>query len=319
MKVLFAGHKWGDLTERLEANAPDCQFIHCPVEEILSNLKGKDVIIPGMSKITKEIIDAAPDLKLIHQAGVGLEGVDIAAATQRKIPVANVPSLGSGNAESVAELAILHMLLLQRKYHQAINNFQKKNWGQPLGSTIYGKTVGIVGIGNIGKTLAKRIKSFGVKLLGIELFASEELKQEYGFDWLDKSDLDYLLANSDIVVICAAFTPQYKNMISRAQFEKMKSSAFFINVARGGFVDRDALDEALRTKKIAGAALDVFWEEPVNPADPVFNNNIIATPHIGAATDTGYAGIALRVGENIKRLQRGERILNCANADKIYS
>lgn len=318
MKILFAGHKWGDLTERLEAHLPDCRIVHCPVEEILSNLQGINVIIPGMTKITKEIIDAAPDLKLIHQAGVGLEGVDIEAASRRKIPVANVPSLGSGNAESVAELAILNMLLLLRKYQQAISNFQKKVWGQPLGSTLYGKTIGIIGVGNIGRTLAKRVKPFGVTLLGIELFASEELKRECGFDWLDKSNVDYLLENSDIVVICAAFTPQNKNMISKAQFGKMKPSAFFINMARGGFVDRDALEEALREKKIAGAALDVFWEEPVNPSDPVFNYNVIATPHIGAATDTGYAGIALRLGENVKRLQRGERIQNCANADQVY-
>jgi phosphoglycerate dehydrogenase-like enzyme len=318
MRILFSGHRWGDLTERLESNLPDCEIVHYPVEEIISNLSGINVIIPAMAKITKEIIDSAPDLKLIQQAGVGLEGVDIEAATSKNIPVANIPSLGSGNAESVAELAILHMMVLLRKYHQALDNFQKQVWGQPLGTTLYGKTVGIIGVGNIGKTLAKRLRSFEVKLLGVEPFATPELKQECGFDWLDKTNLDYLLENSDIVVICAAFNPQLKDMIGKPQFEKMKPSAFFVNVARGGFVNYEALATTLRENKIAGVGLDVFWEEPVDPTDAVFGYKVIATPHIGAATDTAYSGIARRVGENVKRLQRGEPVANCANAARIY-
>jgi len=318
VKILFSGHRWGDLTERLEANLPDCEIVHYPAEEIISNLSGINVIIPAMAKITKEIINAAPDLKLIQQAGVGLEGVDIEAATGKKIPVANIPSLGSGNAESVAELALLHMLVLLRKYHHALDNIQKNIWGRPLGTTLYGKTVGIIGVGNIGKTLAKRLRSFEVKLLGIEPFATPELKQECGFDWLDKTDLDYLLENSDIVVICAAFNPELKDMISSAQLNRMKPSSLLVNVARGGFVDREALEATLRENKIAGVGLDVFWEEPVDPSDPIFGYNVIATPHIGAATDTGYGGIARKVAENVKRLQKGERIANCANAEQIY-
>ena len=318
MKILFSGYRWGDLTERLESNLPDCEIVHCPIEEILSNLSGIQVIIPAMAKITKEIIDAAPDLKLIQQAGVGLEGVDIDAATQKHIPVANVPSLGSGNAESVAELAILHMMVLLRRYHHALDNFQEGVWGQPLGSTLYGKAIGIIGVGNVGKTLAKRLRPFEVRLLGLEPFATPELKQDCGFDWLDQSNLDYLLVNSDIVVICAAFNPQLKDMIGKPQFERMKPSAFLVNVARGGFVNHEALETTLRNNKIAGVGLDVFWEEPVDPSDPVFGYNVIATPHVGAATDSSYRGIARKVSDNVKRLQKGQPVASCANAAQVY-
>ncbi len=317
MKILFPGGRWGDLTERLESKLPDCQIVHCPPDTILENISDASLIIPAMNRITAEIMDAGKTLKIIHQAGVGLEGVDIPAATERNIMVANVPSLGSGNAESVAEVAVLHMMLHTRRYHKSQEFLKDKKLGQPAGTTLYGKTIGIIGVGNIGKTLARRLKPFEVTLLGVELFATEELKQEYGFQWLDKSDLGYLFENSDIVACTAGYTPDQKGLIDKSLFDRMKPGAYFINVARGGFVDRETLEYALKNDKVAGVGLDVFWEEPVDPDDPIFQMNVTATPHIGAATDTGYEGIATKLSENVRRLQNGEDILNCVNLEEI--
>jgi phosphoglycerate dehydrogenase-like enzyme len=317
MKILFPGGKWGDLTERLESKLPDCRIVHCSPDAILENISDATVIIPAMNRITAEIMDAGKALKLIHQAGVGLEGVDIPAATERGIMVANIPSRGSGNAESVAELAILHMMLQTRKYHESQKFLKEKKLGQPGGTTLYGKTIGIIGVGNIGQTLAKRLKAFEVKLIGVELFATEELKQEYGFQWLDKSDLGYLFENSDIVVVTAGYTPDQKGLITKELFDRMKPSAYFINVARGGFLERETLEYALKNNKVAGVGTDVFWEEPVDPNDPIFEMNITATPHIGAATDTSYEGIATKLSENLKRLQKGEDLANCVNLEEI--
>lgn len=317
MKILFPGGRWGDLTERLESKLPDCQIVHCPPEAILENISDASLIIPAMNRITAEIMDAGKMLKIIHQAGVGLEGVDIPAATERNIMVANVPSLGSGNAESVAEVAVLHMMLHTRRYHKSQEFLKDKKLGQPAGTTLYGKTIGIIGIGNIGKTLARRLKPFEVTLLGVELFATEEMKQEFGFEWLDKSDLGYLFENCDIVVCTAGYTPDQKGLIDKSLFDRMKPGAYFINVARGGFVDRETLEYALQNGKVEGIGLDVFWEEPVDPDDPIFQMNVTATPHIGAATDTGYEGIATKLSENVRRLQNGEDILNCVNLEEI--
>jgi phosphoglycerate dehydrogenase-like enzyme len=319
MKILFPGGEWGDLTKRLKAKLPDCQIVHCPSDAIIENIGDAQLIIPAMTRITAEIMDAGKMLKVIHQAGVGLEGVDIPAATQRGILVANVPSAGSGNAESVAELAILHMMLHTRKYHSAMDYLREGKLGQPGGTTLYGKKIGIIGVGNIGRTLARRLKSFEVTLLGVERFATEEMKQELGFEWLDKSDMEYLFENSDIVVLTAGYTPDQKGLIGKSLFDRIKPSAYFVNVARGGFVERETLEYALKNGKVAGVGLDVFWEEPVDASDPIFNLNITATPHIGAATDTGYEGIATKLSENIRRLQKGEDLANCVNLKDIQN
>lgn len=317
MKILFPGGRWGDLTDRIQSKLPDSQIVHCPPDAIMQNIADATVVIPAMNRITAEVLDAGKTLKLVQQAGVGLEGVDIPAATQRGIMVANVPSLGSGNAESVAEMAILHMMLHTRRYHESLTFLKEKKLGQPLGTTLYGKTIGIIGVGNIGRTLARRLKAFEVTLLGVDPLATEELKREYGFQWLHKSDLGYLFENSDIVALTAAYTPDQKGIIVKSLFDRMKLSAYFINVSRGGFIERETLEYALVNKKVRGIGLDVFWQEPVDPTDPIFQMNVTATPHMGAATDTGYEGIATKLSENVRRLQRGEDPLNCVNLNDV--
>jgi phosphoglycerate dehydrogenase-like enzyme len=306
---------WGDMFERLRGALSECTVLACKREELLDFVPDADVLIPAMTPLDRQVI-AATGAKLIQQCGVGLDGVDIATASERGIFVANVPSAGSGNAESVAELAIFFMVALARRLPDALNNFQTQRWAQPLGTTLYGKTVGIIGMGNIGRTLAERLQPFGVRLLGIKRTPDENLQRLAGLEWLgDPTEMGYLLGRSDFVVLCATLNASSYHLIGAAQLARMQRHAFLINVGRGALLDRDALEVALREGRIAGAGLDVYWEEPVDPADPIFRYNVIALPHVGSVTDTSAMGIARAVAENVRRVARGERPLNCVNPD----
>lgn len=315
MRVLLCTVGWGDMFERIRGLLPECTVSACGREQLLDLVRDADVLIPAMTPLDRRAISIS-GARLIQQCGVGLDGVDVAAASERGIYVANVPSAGSGNAESVAELAICLMTALARQLPLALSNFQARRWAQPLGTTLYGKTVGIVGVGNIGRTLAERLRAFGVRLLGVKRTPGEELRRQAGLDWLgDPGELDYLLGQSDFVVLCATLNPTSCGLIGAAQLARMRPDAFLINVGRGGLVDRDALEVALREGQIAGAGLDVFWEEPVDPDDPIFRHNVIALPHVGSVTDTSADGIAQAVAENVRRIARGEAPLHCVNPD----
>jgi phosphoglycerate dehydrogenase-like enzyme len=175
---------------------------------------------------------------------------------------------------------------------------------------LLGKTVGIIGLGGIGRALAKRLKPFGVRLVGIKRKDPQKAKEELGLEWAGTpAELDELLNMSDYVVLCLPVTDESRNMLNRRSFRAMKRDAFLINLSRGGLVDRDALEEALSAGTIAGAGLDVFWKEPVDTNDQIFKHNVLATPHIGGATDVSIQGIMREVAENIRRLDRGQEPL----------
>mgnify|MGYP005635153865 FL=1 len=263
-----------------------------------------EILIPAMAKITREVMLAAPKLKLIQQFGVGLEGVDLEAARELGVYVANVPG---GNAISVAEHAIFLMLALARKFNEATKRFQEEKIGEPAGHEIYGKTLGIIGLGRSGTELAKRAKALGMRVLAIKKKPNPELARKLGLDFLGgPGDLDFVLKNSDFVSIHVPLTDETRNLIGERELRLMKKTAYLINVARGPVVNREALYKALKEKWIAGAALDVFWEEPPNPNDPLFKlDNIIVTPHVAGVTYEAYNRIAKEVAENILRVSKG--------------
>ncbi len=311
MKILFAAHEdaWGGVLGMLRKELPNHEFI--PTGRFgFDTLRGFDVLIPTMTVVSKEHLLEADRLRLIQQSGVGLEGVDIEAAKSLNIRVANVPADISGNADSVAELGIYLMLGLSRNVRQIPESFANGLMGYPRGRALLGKTVGIIGLGGIGRALAKRLKPFGVRLVGIKRQDPQKAKEELGLEWAGTPvELDELLNMSDYVVLCLPVTDESRNMLNRRSFRAMKRDAFLINLSRGGLVDRDALEEALSTGTIAGAGLDVFWKEPVDPNDPIFKHNVLATPHIGGATDVSIQGIMREVAENIRRLDRGQEPL----------
>ena len=311
MKVLFAApeNAWGGFLHMIRSRLPQHEFVATGGFHIES-LEGFDVLIPTMTRVDGKILKRATSLKLIQQCGAGLEMVDIDEAAKRGIMVANVPTDKCGNADSVAELAIYMMIGLSRNIQAMADALRERRMGEPQGKALLGRTVGIIGLGGIGRALVRRLRPFGVHLIGIRRNPDKSTKEELGLEWIGgPNELKELLQRSDYVILCLPVTKETINMMNRESFSWMKQGAFLINVSRGGLVHREALEEALATGKIAGAGLDVFWEEPPDPDDSIFSCNVIATPHVGGSTDVSMQGIVKVVAENIERLDKGEKPL----------
>ena len=320
MKIVLCSAHFPHCSEMLQKHLPNDTVLSYPAPQVLEAVKNADVVVPTMHRVDAEIIRAT-SATMIHQFGVGLEGVEIPVATERGIYVANVPGHeGSGNAASVAEHAIFLMLALARRFPQAAENVRKSVFGAPMGRGLLGKTVAVIGVGSIGTQLATRLRNFGVRLIGIKQHPSDEVRTEFGFDFLGgPHDLNHVLAEADFVVLAIPVTPQTREVINAQAFSSMKKKAFLINVGRGPVIDHDALVEALTQKEIAGAGLDVFWDEPTDPTDPLFQYNVIATPHTAGVTDLSYNDIARGLAANVNRLRAGEPLINCVNLAEVQA
>ncbi|MFA6411215.1 MAG: 2-hydroxyacid dehydrogenase [Syntrophales bacterium] len=311
MKILFAAHEnaWGGFLGLLKNGLPQHEFA-ASGRFGFETLKGFDVLIPTMSAVNREHLAGSDRLRLIQQCGAGLEAVDLQAAAEMNIRVANVPTDISGNADSVAELGIYMMIGLSRDPRKMALCLANRQMGVPQGRALSGKTVGIIGLGGIGRALARRLKAFDVHLIGIKRQDPQKAKAELGLEWVGTpEDMKELLGRSDYVVLCLPLTTESRNMMERHTFDMMKGDSILINLSRGGLVDRGALEDALTAGKIGGAGLDVFWEEPPDPDDPIFRYNVMATPHIGGVTDVSIRGIVRAVTENIRRLETGQDLL----------
>ena len=323
MKIVLCSTHFPHCSEMLRKHLPDDTIIACPAEEVPDATRDADVVVPTMHRVDAAIIRAT-SASMIHQFGVGLEGVDIPVATEQGIYVANVPGHeGAGNAASVSEHAIFLMLALARKFSQAAENVQKNIFGAPMGKGLLDKTVAIIGVGSIGTELASRLRHFGVRLIGLKQHPAEHIKEEFGFDFLGgPQDLGYVLAEADFVVLALPVTPHTRGLIDAQALSSMKNKAYLINVGRGPVIDHDALVAALEREEIAGAGLDVFWDEPTDPTDPLFQNNVhtvIATPHIAGVTDLSYNDIARGLAANVNRLRAGEPPINCVNLAAVQA
>ncbi|MCD6184194.1 MAG: 2-hydroxyacid dehydrogenase [Deltaproteobacteria bacterium] len=315
MKVLFAApeNAWGGFLGLIRSELPEHSF-EATGQFRADNLKGYDVLIPTMCSVTEQMITKSDRLRLIQQCGSGLEGVDVDAAIKNNIWVANVPTASSGNADSVAEIGIYMMIGLSRNFKNMAQSMLAGKMGEPQGKSLCGKTVGLVGLGGIGQALIKRLKAFDVHLIGIKQNNPHQAQKDLGLEWVGRPDeLDHLARKSDFLILCLPMNQKNRNIISKITFANMKPDSFLINLSRGGLVDRGALEEALASGKIGGAGLDVFWEEPPDPDDPIFNFNVLATPHISGSTDVSMQGIVKGVAENIRRIAKGLEPLNNKN------
>ncbi len=313
MKVLFAAPEaaWGGILQRFREALPQVEFVATGSYQI-DSLSGYDALIPTMSKVGAELLQTSDRLKLIQQMGAGLEGVDIVAAVKKGINVANVPAGASGNADSVAELGIYLMIGLARKAWEISTIMQQQRLGRPMGISLMGKTVGLIGLGDIGKALIRRLQPFGMRIIGIKAHPDPDFASCYGLDWCGTSDdLNDLLQQADFVVLSVPDNEQTHGLINQRALKQMKPGAMLVNLGRGGVVDRDALYAALQSGHLGGAGLDVYWQEPPDPADPIFSCNLIATPHIGGVTDISLDGIFAGVVENLNRLLSGIHPLYC--------
>ncbi|SEA46306.1 Phosphoglycerate dehydrogenase [Desulfuromusa kysingii] len=315
MKILFAApeNAWGGIFDKLRHAHPDVEF-NASGSYKIDSLKGFDVLIPTMSPVSETLLRSADSLQLIQQIGAGLEGVDIEAATSRGITVANVPTDVSGNADSVAELGIYLMMALARQSREIHTHLQNRQIGAPMGKALQGKTAGLVGLGGIGKALIQRLRAFNMRLIGIKSVASEEFAEQFGLDWVGNlANLPQLLSESDFVVLSLPDSDETHHLLNHNVFQYMRPGTFLVNLGRGGVIERQALLTALEDGTLGGAGLDVFWQEPPDPQDPIFSQNVIATPHIGGVTDVSLEGIYQNVIENIRRLKQGEPLLHCRN------
>ncbi len=314
MKVLFAGEAFLKMKDLLEKNLPGFEIAICPKGKIAEYMdESVNVLVPPGQKVGEAELKKAKSLKLIQQWGVGLEGVDIELATKLGIYVCNVPSVGTGNAEGVAEIAVMLMLMLARRYKRAEENLKNKRLWAPRGISLLGKTAVVVGLGGVGQTIVKRLYAFEMKVIGVNRSYKKEFDNLPLEKFVPLNDITSALKEADFVIVAIAQTKQTLNLFNKKMFEAIKDGAFFINVARGGLVEKEALLWALKSGKIKGAGLDVFWEEPPDPNDEIFSYNVIATPHIGGITDVSVKRVGEFVFDNIKRFAKGETPLSCVN------
>ncbi len=268
------------------------------------------LIVRSATKVTKDIIEAASKLKVIGRAGVGLDNVDLEAATQKGIIVMNTPS---GNTISTAEHTMSMILALSRNIAQANASTKKGEWKRSkfMGVELYGKALGVVGFGKIGKEVAKRALSFGMKVLAYDPFLSRQVAEDLGIEVVELSEL---FKSADYITVHTPLTEETKHMISDKQIALMKKGVRLINCARGGIIDEAALAKAVKEGKVAGAAIDVFEKEPV-PADSELlkTDNIVVTPHLGASTEEAQVNVAVEVAEIVRDALLGRGIRNAAN------
>jgi len=268
------------------------------------------LIVRSATKVTKDIISAAGKLKVIGRAGVGLDNVDLEAATQKGIIVMNTPA---GNTISTAEHTVSMILALSRNIPQANSSTKKGEWKRSkfMGVELYGKVLGIVGLGRIGTEVAKRALSFGMKVLAYDPFLSREVAEGLG---IEVAELKELLAQSDYITVHTPLTEETKHMISAEEFGLMKNGVRIINCARGGIIDETALINAVKEGKVAGAAMDVFEKEPLSPESELLKlDNVITTPHLGASTEEAQVNVAIEVAEIVRDALLGKGIRNAAN------
>jgi phosphoglycerate dehydrogenase-like enzyme len=316
MKILFCGEAFPEARKQLAALLPDDEFLAFPPGRLGPHIAEADVVVPLVTTVDEAFIRQGT-FGLVQQYGVGLETVDIDAATKNGVMVARIPSEESGNAASVAEHAILLMLMLSKRWNEVIRTRKpgvQTRWGSPTGQALLGKTVCIVGLGGIGRELARRLAGFKVRIITVDdhpgrTVPGVEIARSFPLAVLREA-----LTEADYVALCINYTPDRFHLFGVKEIAAMKRGAFLINVARGGLLDPDALLAALKSGQVAGAGLDVFWDEPVDMAHPIFRENVIATPHIAGVTDVSYEGIARAFAENIRRYKSGETPLYLANA-----
>lgn len=265
--------------------------------ELLERLNGCEVlVVRSATKVTKEVIDAGKQLKVIARAGVGLDNIDVKSAEARGIKVLNSPEAPT---VAVAELVLAHMLAWARHLPRADSGMKAGRWekGQLMGSELRGKTLGIVGTGRIGRVVGYKAKAFSMNLLAYDTIQSLEFAEQTGAKYVDQ---DTLFRESDFVTLHLPLVPETKHMVGKRKLELMKPTAVLINTSRGGVVDEGALAEALRRGKIAGACLDVYEREPLRDSPLLKLPNVVLTPHLGASTREAQRGAAIIIAKKIK-------------------
>ncbi|KAA6423439.1 MAG: D-3-phosphoglycerate dehydrogenase [Trebouxia sp. A1-2] len=309
-KVLFCGEElpfsYTYTSEALQ-NDHGIKVVRCAQSEIKRHLQEADVAVPLMCKLDAQLLRTAKRLKMIIQYGVGVEGIDIPEATEQGIWVSNIPSSATGNALSCAEHAIYLMMATLRQQNAMRESIQQGRVGVPVGETLFGKSVLIVGFGNI----AKELKPFHVKLMGVrrspwgtnpsDSHLEAELQQRGVFQ-----DLPGLVGQADLIVLTCSLTDATRGMVDRTFLKACKPGVRIINVARGGLLDYNAVNGMLDTDAIGALGLDVQWQEPWDPQHYITNHpKVVMTPHVAGVTELSYRTMAQVVANEVRRHVQG--------------
>ncbi|QLD85916.1 phosphoglycerate dehydrogenase [Natronomonas halophila] len=271
------------------------------------------LIVRSGTEVTREVLEAAEDLVIVGRAGIGVDNIDIDAATDEGVIVANAPE---GNVRAAAEHTVAMTFATARSIPQAHIRLTDGEWakGEFLGTELNGKTLGIVGLGRVGQEVAKKLDSLGMDLVAYDPYISEERADQLG---ADLAELDDVLEAADVLTIHTPLTPETENMIGEAELAEMEGG-YLVNCARGGIVDETALAEAVEDGVLAGAALDVFAEEPLPDDSPLLDvEDVIVTPHLGASTEAAQENVATSTAEQVVAAFEGEPVINALNAPSV--
>ena len=255
------------------------------------------LIVRSATKVKGPMLDAAPMLSVVGRAGVGVDNIDLDAATARGVAVLNAPA---GNTVSTAELTMALILAMVRGVAEADASVRKGEWARSRfqGSELRGRTLGLIGAGRIGGTVAKRCKAFGMDVIAYDPYLTDEKASAMG---VERADVDAVIARADVISLHVPLTDETRGMISKESIARMKKGSFVVNVSRGGVVDEPALAEALTSGHLAGAALDVYQNEPLEAESPLRSApNLILTPHLGASTSEAQELVASEIAEAVR-------------------
>jgi D-3-phosphoglycerate dehydrogenase len=269
------------------------------------------LLVRSATKVTKDVIEAGARLQVVGRAGIGVDNVDVDAATRRGIVVANAPQ---GNILSTAEHTIGLILSLARKIPQAHALLTAGTWEKKafVGAELHNKVLGIVGLGRVGTLVAQRMHAFGMKIIARDPYISPQRASRLGIDLVD---MDELFARSDVITLHAVKTPETYHMIAEPELERCKTGVFIINASRGGLIDEEALALAIKSGKVGGAALDVFEAEPTS-SSPLFDlDNVVVTPHLAGSTAEAQDKAGIIAAEQVLLALRGEFVPNAVNLE----
>jgi phosphoglycerate dehydrogenase-like enzyme len=283
-------------------------------DELIANLEGIDATLAGSEPYSRRVLDARPNLKIISRNGVGYDAVDLAAATDHGIPVTVSPA----NAEAVAEHAFALILALAKHVTTQHDAIRRGVWLRQLTRPLRGQTLGVAGLGRIGRAVATRGKAFGMKVIAHEPYPDAAFVQQQAIELMP---LEQLFAESDYISLHMPLTPESRGAIDRRYFSRMKPTAFLVNTARGGVINEADLVEALCAKQIAGAGLDVFENEPPGDSPVTKLENVVMTAHTAGVDAKSGEDMATMAARTIVQLSRGEwpegLVVNPAVKDKF--
>jgi D-3-phosphoglycerate dehydrogenase len=272
------------------------------------------LVVRSSTKVTAEVIDKAKNLKVIGRAGVGLDNVDAEAATKRGIIVMNVPA---GNTISTAEHTVSMLLAMARKIPQAYVSLRSGQWERAkfVGTELFGKTLGVVGLGKIGTEVARRAQSFGMRVIAYDPFLSSERAQQLE---IQLTDLKTVYQDADFITVHTPLTAETKHLIGAKEISSMKKGVRLITCARGGIIDEQALADAVKSGQVAGAAVDVFEEEPPPRDHALFGlDQVVVVPHLGASTEEAQLNVAIEVAKQVADALLGRGIRNAVNMPSV--